>query len=320
MRNMNLAERLQRWMWVFPALSLLTVIVGQLCSTRCAFLKGDVLGVDLNILGMLFYSLLLVSALLYRKIYHEDWLLKAIAAVVSIGVGGELILIKFQVQNNTYCPKCLISGFFFLVLFFVAARHIRKWVVVLLILLGLLFTSATFNGSVIPSYADEPSPQFGNDKARITLIVYSDYLCPVCAKVDEQINQTLKKMKDRARILFVDVPIHAGSLEYAEVFAYAWFGSGNDLDTAIKVRDLLFDAAKTKMDQAGLLDLLRKKAISFKADKERARELFRSFYNSSMKTDGVTATPTLVVVKDTARKKYVGDKEILKALGELSAP
>ena len=320
MSNVGFSERLERWMWAFPAISLLTVIVGQLCSTRCAFIRGDILGVDLNIFGMLFYALLLVSALLYRKLYHEDWLLKAITVVVSLGVGAELILIKFQVQNNTYCPKCMISGFFFLVLFFVVARHIKTWVVILLILLGILFTSATFNGSVIPSYADETYPEFGNDKARTTIIVYSDYLCPACAKLDEQINQSLKKMKDRARILFVDVPMHKDSLEYAEVFVYAWLGSGNDLETAIKVRELLFDAAKAKTDQAGLLELLRKKTIPFKADKDRARGLFRGFYNSSMKTDGVNATPTLVIVKDTARKKYVGGTEILKALEELSAP
>jgi hypothetical protein len=39
-----------------------------------------------------------------------------------------------------------------------------------------------------------------------------------------------------------------------------------------------------------------------------------------MKTDKVSATPSAVIVKGTERKKYVGGKEILTALEQLSFP
>lgn len=311
---------LQNRLWILPALSILTIVLGQLCATKCAFIQGDILGIDLNIVGILFYSLLLVSLMVYRKFYPEDWLMRAIAAVASAGVGAELILIKFQVENNVYCPKCLISGFFFLVMFFLVARHLKKWVIILLIAAGLLITSFTFNGSIIPSYGDELYPQFGSNKARVEIIVYSDYFCPHCKKIDEQVNTILGKLKDRVRIRFVDVPIHPGSLEYGEVFLYAWFASGNNLKTAVRVRELLFDEAVKKTDQAGVISLLKSRGISVKSDKERARSVFRGFYNESMKTDKLNSTPAIVIVKGGERKKYVGGKEILKALEELSSP
>jgi uncharacterized membrane protein len=320
MNATKIVSGLQNRLWILPALCILTIVIGQLCAEKCAFIRGDILGIDLNIFGILFYSLLLVSLLVYRKFYPEGWLMKAIAAVASAGVGAELILIKFQVENNVYCPKCLISGFFFLVMFFLVARHLKKWVIILLIAAGLLFTSFTFNGAVIPSYADESYPQFGSDKARVEIIVYSDYFCPHCMKIDKQVNTILVRLKDRARIRFVDVPIHPGSLEYGEVFLYSWFVSGNNLKTAVMVRELLFEEAAKKTDQAGVIALLKSKGISVKSDKEKARAVFRGFYNESIKTDKMNSTPAVVIVKAGERKKYVGGKDILKALEELTSP
>ena len=321
MNATRVVSGLQDKLWIFPALCILTIVIGQLCAAKCAFIQGDILGIDLNIFGILFYSLLLAALLVYRKFYPEDWLMKSIAAIASVGVGAELILIKFQVENSVYCPKCLISGFFFLVMFFLLARHLKKWVIILLIAAGMLLTSFTFNGSIIPSYADESYPRFGAEKAQSEVIVYSDYFCPHCKKADKQVNTLLLKLKDRFRIRFVDVPIHPpGSLEYGEVFLYSWFASGNDLKTAVRVRELLFDEAVKKTDQAGVIALLKSKGISIKSDKERAREVFRGFYNESIKTDKVNSTPSVVIIKAGERKKYVGGKDILKALEELSSP
>ncbi|MDA8239200.1 MAG: thioredoxin domain-containing protein [Nitrospiraceae bacterium] len=317
MNATRVVSGLQKRLWILPVLCILTIIIGQLCAAKCAYIQGDILGIDLNIFGILFYSLLLVSLLVYRNFYTKDWLIKVIAAVVAVGVGAELILIKFQVENSVYCPKCLISGFFFLVLFFLLARHLGKWVIILLIVAGLLFTSFTFNGSVIPSYADEAYPQFGADKAAIELIVYSDYFCLYCRRIDQQTNIILSKIKKRARILFVDVPLHPQSLDYSEIFLYTWFVSGNNLENAFLVRELLFDLAAKKTDQTRVIALLKSKGIQLSIDRERARSIFRRFYNESIKTDKVSATPTVVIVRGGERKKYVGAKAVLKALEEL---
>jgi hypothetical protein len=309
---------IQNRLWIFPALALITLIIGQICKTSCVFLHGDIFGLDLEIIGTAFYSTLLVSTIIYSKYYPRDWVMKIIAAIVSIGVGVEFILIRFQVQNSTYCPKCLISGFFFLVMFFVVIRHVKTWLVLLLILFGVLFASLTFNGAVTPSYAEKiECPCFGNDKSQTEIVIYSDYLCPICRNIDEQINSNLRKLKDKVKIRFVDVPLHAGSLEYAQVFLYAWFKGGNDLERAIKVREILFHAAETKTDQRGVLTILNSQKIPFKEDKENAKDIFRTFYNPSIKMDKINATPTVVIIKGNSKKTYVGGTKILKALAEI---
>lgn len=314
MLKSRLITSLQNRAWIFPALAILSIIVGQLCKGMCSYLEGDILGLDLNVVGIGFYSILLIATLLYSKYNPMDWLMKATAGLASLGMGAELVLVKFQVFNSVYCPKCLVSGSFFVVFFLIVAHHLKKWVVVLLILLGVFFTSLTFSGSIVPSYAAELYPQFGNDKAQTEIIVYSDYFCPACRIADEQTNKHLSRLKEKAMIEFVDVPIHQGSLGYAEAFLYTWFASGSNLDIAIKTRAILFEASKTKTPQPEVLGILKTKGISFKTDKDRAKEIFRNFYNTSIKADNITATPTVVIVKGADRKKYVGAKDILKAL------
>lgn len=318
MQYSDIIARLQKKVWIFPALALIVLVIGQVCATACAFIHGDILGLDLNILGIVFYAALFALAALHAKVYPKEWLMGVVAAMSSIGMGTELILIKFQVQHGVYCPKCLISGFFFLTMFFIVASRLKKWVVILLVCAGLLFATFTFSGSVIPTYAAEvSSPVFGNDKAQTEIIVYSDYFCPACESVDHVIHAGLRKMKDKAKILFVDVPLHAGSLDYAEVFLYTWFESGNNLDAAIRVREILFDAAKTKMDQKSILNTLNAKGIAFKMDTDGAKEIFRGFYNFLMTRDKITATPTMVIVQGMERKSYTGGKEISRGLEEI---
>ncbi len=308
---------LQKRLWIFPVLSLITIIVGQICSKSCVFIHGDILGFDLDVFGIVFYSMLILSFIIYKKMLSRDWVIKTITAIVAAGVGAEIIFVKFMIQNNTYCPKCLISGFFLLTMFLIMARRIKSWVIVLLILFGAVFTSFTFSGSVVPSYAKEIQyPSFGNSKAKVEIIVYSDYYCPFCRKVDGLINNKLLKLKNKAKIRFVDVPVHAHSLEYAEVFLYTWFVSGNNLESAIKVREILFNAAEKGYDQRGVLGILNSQGIRYKEDKETVREIFRGFYNTSIKTDHINKTPSMVVIKGSERKTYVGMVDILNAFKE----
>jgi thiol-disulfide isomerase/thioredoxin len=316
----GLVVNVQRKVWVFPALALLTLIIGHLCRESCVFLHGDILGLDLETFGVFFYSALLLAVILFRSFSFGEGGMKLIAAIVSIGVGAEIILLKFQIQNKTYCPKCLISGFFLIGMFFVISRHIKAWIVILLIVFGAIFTSLTFSGSVIPSYAEEIRyPIFGSEKSQTEIIIYSDYLCPACRKVDSQLNDSLRKLNNHVKIRFIDVPLHPGSLEYAKLFLYAWFESGNNLERALKVRDILFHEAQMHIPQHEVLRSLSMQGIPYKKDEDTAKMIFGQVYNPLMQTDKIHATPTLVIVKDKQRKAYIGGSEIIKAIEEVVA-
>jgi len=315
----NLGMNIQHKVWLFPALALFTLIIGNLCKESCVFLHGDILGLDLETVGIFFYSVLFLSVLFSSKFSLKDQVMKLITVIVSIGVGAEIILLKFQIENKTYCPKCLISGFFLLGMFFVISRYIRAWLVILLIVFGAIFTSFTFSGSVVPSYAEEIRyPSFGSEKSQTEIIIYSDYFCPACRMLDSQLNGILRKLKDKVKIRFIDVPLHPGSLEYAKMFLYAWFKSGNNLESAMKVRGILFHEAKIRMPQRETMRILSSQEIPYKKDEDTANMIFRQIYNPLMQTDKIHATPTMVIVKDNDRKSYIGGPDIMKAIKELS--
>lgn len=311
---------LQNRVWIFPALALVTLVIGQICRTSCSFLSGDILGLDLNVFGVLFYSLLLAAVIVYKRFVPKDWMMSLIAAAVSAGVGAEFILIRFQVDQGVYCPKCLISGLFLLLMFAMVMRRLKVWLAALLVVLGAVFTSLTFSGSVIPSYAKEVQhPSFGNGKAPVEIVIYSDYFCPACRDVDGRVNFLLRRVQDRAKIFFVDVPLHKESGPYAEIFLYTWFASGDRLEDALRAREVLFQAAATKTDPEGVKGFMKIQGIRFREDKARAKDIFRSFYNPLLKMDRIKATPTVVIARGAERKSYEGGAAILKALEEVAS-
>ncbi|MBF0558280.1 MAG: thioredoxin domain-containing protein [Nitrospirae bacterium] len=191
--------------------------------------------------------------------------------------------------------------------------------IAMLVVAGTFLTAFTFSVSANPSYAAvRDYPEFGNDKAQIEITVYSDYFCPHCSSIEEPVNTMLKKLKDRARIRFVDVPIFPpNSIRYAEVFLYSWFANGDNLDTALKVRNILFSAARNRTDQQAVMKILKSQGIAYTENKGRAQEIIHNFYERMAKYDSVASTPIMIVVQGLTKKTYNGSKEILDALGHL---
>lgn len=54
---------------------------------------------------------------------------------------------------------------------------------------------------------DEHSPAWGKSDAKVTLVEFSDFQCPFCAKGSEIINQVKKKYKNKVKIVFKNFPL-----------------------------------------------------------------------------------------------------------------
>ena len=69
------------------------------CNTTCSYLKGDIFGIDLKWVGMAFMAAVIVFAAFKQT--------PSVRALLAAGLGVEVHLYAFQVQNNVYCPFCL---------------------------------------------------------------------------------------------------------------------------------------------------------------------------------------------------------------------
>jgi uncharacterized membrane protein len=283
------------------------VFVYAYCGDSCSYLKGSIFGIDLKYMGVLFMGTLVVLSFLGLRDYR--------LLLLSAGVGAEVFLIGFQVQNDVFCPYCLSFGAVLLLLFAINLDWSKRKLVGLFAVLGLLLFVVFFNGSVTPAFAQEPlKPSFGS--GRIHVRIYSDYFCNPCSKLDPEIAAPIANLvkKNVIRVTFVDTPVHEHTPLYTRYFLYA-LNEKKDIDYANKVRHTLFQAAALNIsDREQLEAYLKKSGIKFKVYDPTPTFQFLTGY---LAEDKVRSTPTAVII-DSGRKQVVkGSANIARAIGEL---
>ena len=83
----------------------------------------------------------------------------------------------------------------------------------------------------------------GNAKAPVTIVAYSDYLCPYCRIAEGNLRQLSEKYKGKVRIVFKSLPNEAKPV----AVAVAKFGTAafmQDEEKGWKFHDMLFDEAE----------------------------------------------------------------------------
>ncbi len=141
------------------------------------------------------------------------------------------------------------------------------------------------------------APFMGGADAKVTIVEFSDFQCPFCARGATLMNDIKKKYGNKVKVAFKNFPLpfhnHAKKAAEAGLCAYE-----QNKDKFWKLHDKMF------ADQAGLaVDGLVAKAVSLGLDKKKFQEClssgkFASRVNADMeegKKVGVKSTPTFFV-------------------------
>ena len=143
-------EKLQqnnRCATIILAFSGIAVMAGySLCAETCTFLHGSLFGMDLKYLRMSYMVLILITGALDKD--------TVCAVLLSMGAGGEVFLLCFQVVNGVYCPYCLAFAGVVFLLFMIHVRQIRLSASILFAATGF-FVFFFLSASAMPAYADE---------------------------------------------------------------------------------------------------------------------------------------------------------------------
>lgn len=134
-----------------PIIAAGLMVYYRICDTSCASLKGSLFGLDLAVVGIIAMAVLLAIAVLPNPLCTEPvaWLR---TAILSGSLGGEIILVRFQVVNGIYCPYCLAFGVCLLILFGVNFPKMDRRLVAGAFLMGLVVFFLFFKGAVLPLY------------------------------------------------------------------------------------------------------------------------------------------------------------------------
>ncbi|MFA5182292.1 MAG: hypothetical protein WC405_13310 [Syntrophales bacterium] len=147
-----------KWDKLLKIVNLISPIIGiglmvfyEVCDTSCSSLRGTFGGVDLKYVGITFMAVLLTLNLrpLSRYVIPVGHLR---TMMLSGALGGEILLVRFQIVHNTYCPFCLAFGLCVLILFAANIPKMNKYLALGALLAGLGAFALFFEGSVLPLY------------------------------------------------------------------------------------------------------------------------------------------------------------------------
>ncbi|MGZ3648763.1 MAG: thioredoxin domain-containing protein [Syntrophales bacterium] len=307
------------------------------CEAACSYLQGDIFGVDLSYIGVVYMLMIIIFAAL-RKVPY-------VRVLLASGIGVEVYLIAFQFREDVFCPYCLAFASTIIIAFILNHERDlapeRSWLnrivyglgavelppaanrplpLLAFIILGYSFVAITFSGSATPAYGAEKSivPSYGSGKYE--LIIFTDYFCPPCQSMESELDPAVKEFLSRGdvRVIFVDLPIHKETRLYAQYYLYAAKAAKN-YENVLHARQVLFSLARNHAAQTE--DDL-KKALKAEGVPITVYDLSPVYpaLNKIINTYQAKSTPTCIIKYSSDDiRKYVGTFEIRDGLGMLRA-
>lgn len=137
---------------ILPAIGIGLMIFYEVCDTSCSFIQGTFAGVDLKYIGILFMAALLAFSL-PPALRYETPVNNLRTMMLAGAMGGEMLLVRFQIVHEVYCPFCLAFGLCVLIIFASNFMKMNKYVAAGSLAAGVCAFWLFFDGSVIPLYS-----------------------------------------------------------------------------------------------------------------------------------------------------------------------
>lgn len=285
------------------------------------------LGFPFPATGIAFFTLAGVLVFLMNRFPGAGLLFNLLLA----GAGGAEINMILLQKNviKAWCPVCLgIAGLIYLLLLTNLVRYFTsrkgnftmnpKIVCkpIFIFAVALISFSVTFTGIAKPDVsASQLNLSLGNQRSKLEVYLFSDWLCPVCVRVEGVIESIYPTLSNKAKIMFVDKIIHP---EAANFVPYHLSFEAYEKDKYLPLRKALFAVAqKTKTPSnddiiAAIAPLkVVYKQLSF-------LDVTQQMSSSQKLADQfkVTSTPTMVMrnTKTNKMRILVGSAEITPEL------
>lgn len=289
-------------------------------------------GVSLPLLGTSYFIFLLLLKVVAGRYAALQGLL---SIALSGGAGAEGVMIYLQQSViKAWCPLCLgIACIVFLLVIITVIAAVQEAGGLGSMKRGSLFSRALILvvaavAGFAVSFAGIKKPEaagidasLGKQSAKAEIILFSDWLCPICVKVEPIVESLYPQLEKRAKIQFIDKPVHKESMNFVPYhLSFLVYEKGKYL----QLRKALFDLAKINKNpsiddvKSAIAPLgVTYKQLSFMDVSQmmaKAQELSNQYK--------VTGTPTLVIRNGSRSKTLVGGKDItaeniLKALKSL---
>lgn len=282
-------------------------------------------GFPLQLVGTLYFCILAMAMLLSTR-FSKCALL--VNLVLAGGAGAELAMLHLQKNViQAWCPLCVGIAVVVYLLCGVAifgavrdSREIKTMNKRMLFSKALLLIVAALAGFAV-SFAGIKKPEaaginasLGKQGSKVEVYVFSDWLCPVCLKVEPVLESVMPQLEKRAKVSFIDKPVHKESMNFVP---YHLSFLVHEKPKYLQLRKALFELAKRNRNPA-LQDVQTAIApfgVTYRQlgfmDVSQMMAQFQALATQYK----VSGTPTVVVVNSSSKmsKTLVGGRDITAA-------
>ncbi len=289
-------------------------------------------GIKLPLLGGVFF--LVLAALMACKqsaALPVDMLLAA-------GLGAETTFIHLQKNViQAWCPLCLgIAGVIALLSLirlytYISIRRRNPSMsgkllgkTLLLLLVSALSFGVTLGGMAQPeAQASELNIAIGKQNSKVEVYVFSDWFCPSCIKAEPAIEAAVPAISKKARIMFVDKPIHPEAMNFVP---YHLSFAAKEKEKYLELRRALFTLAYRTKNPT--IDDVKAAVAPLKVTYQQLSflEVSQTMSRFQALSDQfkVKGTPTIIITNSTTKKSRtlyganeITTEAIIKAVREM---
>lgn len=219
------------WAGLAASLALSILLAAGLCMDACkATATWTIFGIDFPRFGIGFFVLcLLLFRLRGRPVFRLLF-----PAVIAAAWGAEMTFLYVQHSIiKRWCPMCLAVAFCVCAVGIALtagystsigkqiepgrgamARHLTKGILLAAVMIAGAFGSFLGLGNPAASHAETLPLALGRQDSEIEVYVFTDWLCPACRQADPDLEKAYPNIMKRAKLLFIDQPIHARSMNF----------------------------------------------------------------------------------------------------------
>ncbi len=319
------------WAALATALVLSIFLVVGLCTDACkATYEWTIFGMKFAPFGVGFFVFcFLVFPFRARPVGR--WLFPAL---IACAWGAEFTFLYVQHSIiGSWCPICLavalcvfVAGIALAAGYHydgkgkrgsgrgVAMRYLARGCVLAALMVAGAYVSYMGLGNPSVSHAETLPLALGKTDADVEVYVITDWFCPACRKAEPEMERAYPNIMSRAKVTFVDLPIHAESMNF---IPYNLSFLIREKGKYLEIRKALLRLTQRTKEPTpeDVQKAVAPLGVTYRPLNYADVNAGLQYFQSVVKTFGVNSTPTMVVF-DRKRKNI----RILNGTDELSYP
>ncbi len=299
------------WTALASALVLSLSLAAGLCTDACkATYEWTIFGMAFPFFGIGFFAFCL---LLFH--FRDRPVVRGLFPAVIAGAWGAEFTFLY-VQHSViqqWCPICLavascvwLAGIALVAGCFydgkrrpgsgkgVTMRYLSRGVLLAVLMIAGSYVAFIGLGNPASARAEPPPVALGKTDADVEVYVVTDWFCPACRKVEPDLERAYPNIMSRAKLVFIDMPIHADSMNY---IPYNLSFLVREKERYLEIRKALLRLAQRTREptQEDVQNAVTPMGVTYRPLNYADVNAGVLYFQSVVKAFGVQGTPAVVV-------------------------